>query len=179
MGISICKFQLKGWLKQEPKVVRRLDKDRIEYVSTIVKISIPKVTPSKNGICQLGGYHVISVAVHGCAAEQIAREMADPNLRWHCKDLVEITGYLVPVPHKSSRRKNSLGRQLTSAYHLRTNNPQNIINYSACERKRTKAKQRAERPTAPQWTTIAPGRKDPSDKLPLGKAIEIDYYDFQ
>ena len=122
MGISICKFQLKGWLKQEPKVVHRLDKDRIEYVSTIVKISIPKVTPSKNGICQLGGYHVISVAVHGCAAEQIEKDMADPNLRWHCKDLVEITGYLVSVPHRSSRRKNSLGRQLTSAYRLRTNN---------------------------------------------------------
>ena len=153
MGISICKFQLKGWLKQEPKVVRRLDKDGIEYVSAVVRISIPKVTPSKNGICQLGGYHVISVAVHGCAAEQIEKDMADPNLRWHCKD--------------------------TSAYHLRTNNPQNIINYSACERKRTKAKQRAERPAVPQWTTIAPGRKDPSDKLPLGKAIEIDYYDFQ
>ena len=179
MGISTCSFCVRGWLSCEPKVTRRLDKHRIEHISTVVKISIPRVAPDRNGVCRLDGYDTVSVAIHGAAAEQIEKDMADGRLRWHRRDLVEITGFLSPVPERLTRGKDSLGRELTQAYRLQTNNPRHVTNYSAYERGRVKKGKNAEEPSTPDCSTIAPGRVDPDDRRPpLGKALDVDYRDF-
>ena len=179
MGISTCSFCVRGWLRCEPKVIRRLDKYRIEHVSAVVKISIPRVSPDKNGVCRLDGYDTISVAVHGDAAEKIEKDMQDTSSRWRRRDIVEITGFLSPVPERLTRGKDSLGRELTQAYRLQTNNPRNVTNYSAYERGRSMKGKNAEEPSIPDCSSIAPGRVDPDDRRPpLGKALEIDYRDF-
>ena len=178
MRISICQFHLKGWLVSKPRVLHRLDKYGIEYVSTVVRLSIPRVKPDKNCVFRRCGYNVVSVAVHGSAAEQIERDAADPARRWHRGDLVEIKGYLVPVSRSAPRGRDFLGRPLTPAYRLRTNNSQNIINYSAHERRRKKPKEKADGVNNLAWATIAPGRRASSCKTSIGKAIEVEYHDF-
>lgn len=178
MEISICKFCVRGWLRREPKVIHRLDKDGIEYVSVAVSISIPRVKPDKNCVFKRCGYNAVSVAVHGTAAEQIERDAADPARRWRRGDLVEIKGYLVPVSRRAPRGRDFLGRRLTPAYRLRTNNSQNIINYSAHERRRRKPKEKTGGSNNLKCTTIAPGRGASSGKTSIGKAIEVDYHDF-
>lgn len=178
MEISICKFCVRGWLRREPKVIHRLDKDGIEYVSVAVSISIPRVKPDKNCVFKRCGYNAVSVAVHGTAAEQIERDAADPARRWRRGDLVEIKGCLVPVSRRAPRGRDFLGRRLTPAYRLRTNNSQNIINYSAHERRRRKPKEKTGGSNNLKCTTIAPGRGASSGKTSIGKAIEVDYHDF-
>jgi len=179
LGISTCNFLVRGWLVSDPKVIRRVDKYRIEHVSTVVKISIPRISPDKNGVCRLDGYDTVSVAIHGNAAEKIEKDMADGRSRWRRRDLVEITGFLVAVPERLTRGRDALGRELTQAYRLQTNNSQNITNYSAYERGRTKKDKNAEESSTPDCSTIAPGRVDPDDsRPPLGKALEVDYRDF-
>ena len=178
MGMSICKFHVKGWLSSEPKVVHLLDKDGIEYVSVVIRISIPRIKPDKECTFKQHGYNIISVSVHGSAAEQIEKEAADPSLRWRRGDLVEIRGYLVPTFRRATRGRDFLGRRLTPAYRIRTNNPQNIINYSGHERKRTQHKENPGGISNCKFTTISPGRSALSRKTPLGKAIEVDYHDF-
>lgn len=178
MDISICKFHVRGWLKSEPHVTHPMDKDRVSYSSAVVKLAVPRVTYGKSGICMLGGYHIISVAVRGVAAEKIERDGRDADLRWRRGDLVEIRGYLVPIFRRATRGRDFLGRRLTPAYRIRTNNPQNIINYSGHERKRTKHKENSGGISNCKFTTISPGRKALSGKTPLGKAIEVDYHDF-
>lgn len=179
MGISTCNFFVRGWLSCEPKVIRRIDKYRIEHVSTVVRISIPRISPDKYGVCRLDGYDTISVAVHGTAAEKIEKDMADGRLRWRRRDLVEITGFLVAVPERLTRGKDELGRELTQAYRLQINNAPNVINYSAYERGRAKENKNAEAPSTPDCSTIAPGCVDPDDRRPpFGKALDVDYRDF-
>lgn len=178
MEISICKFHVRGWLRREPKVIHRLDKDGIEYVSAVVRISIPRVKPDKNCIFKRCGYDVVSVAVHGTAAEQIERDAEDAARRWRRGDLVEIKGCLVPVSRRAPRGRDFLGRRLTQSYRLRTNNSQNIINYSAHERRRRKTKGKTGGSNNLKCTTIAPGRRASSGKTSIGQAIEVDYYDF-
>ena len=77
MRMSICKFHVKGWLSSEPKVVHLLDKDGIEYMSAVVRISIPRIRPDKECTFKQRGYNIISVSVHGSAAEQIEKDAAD------------------------------------------------------------------------------------------------------
>lgn len=178
MEISICKFCVRGRLASEPKVIHRLDKDGIEYVSAIVRISIPRVQPDKSCVFKRCGYNVVSIAVHGTAAEQIERDAADPARRWRRGDLVEIKGYLVPASRRAPRGRDFLGRRLTPAYRLRTNNSQNIINYSAHERRRMTPKEKTDGINNLKCTTIAPGRGASSCKTSIGKAIEVDYHDF-
>lgn len=178
MRISICRFQVRGWLRREPKVIHWLDKDGIAYVSAVVKISIPRVQSNENCVFKRCGYDVVSVAVHGTAAEQIERDAADPARRWRRGDLVEIKGYLVPASRRAPRGRDFLGRRLTPAYRIRTNNSQNIINYSAHERRRKKAKGKTGGIQNLKFTTIAPGRRASSGKTSIGKAIEVDYHDF-
>ena len=178
MEISICKFCVRGRLASEPKVIHRLDKDGIEYVSAIVRISIPRVQPDKSCVFKRCGYNVVSIAVHGTAAEQIERDAADPARRWRRWNLVEIKGYLVPVSRRAPRGRDFLGRRLTPAYRLRTNNSQNIINYSAHERRRMTPKEKTDGINNLKCTTIAPGRGASSCKTSIGKAIEVDYHDF-
>lgn len=178
MEISICKFQVRGWLASEPKVIHRLDKDGVEYVSAVVRISIPRVKPDENCVFKRCGYDVVSVAVHGTAAEQIERDAADPARRWRRGDLVEIKGYLVPASRRAPRGRDFLGRRLTQSYRLRTNNSQNIINDSAHERRRRKTKGKTGGSNNLKCTTIAPGRRASSGKTSIGQAIEVDYYDF-
>lgn len=177
MDISICKFHLRGWLCNEPQVTHPMDKDRVSYSSAVVKLAVPRVTYGKNGICMLGGYHIISIAVRGVAAEKIEEDGRDADLRWRRRDLVEITGYLVPAMRKTPKGKDELGRPLTPSYRLRTNNVQNIINYSAYERRRKRLKENASGSSSLQFTTIAPGRREPGE-IPLAKALEMDYHDF-
>ena len=178
MRISICRFQVRGWLASEPKVIHRLDKDGIEYVSAVVRISIPRVKPDKNCIFKRCGYDAVSVAVHGTAAEQIERDAADPARRWRRGDLVEIKGYLVPASKRAPRGRDFLGRRLTQSYRLRTNNSQNMINYSAHERRRMTPKEKTDGINNLKCTTIAPGRGASSGKTSIGQAIEVDYHDF-
>ena len=178
MEISICKFHVRGWLRREPKVIHRLDKDGIEYVSAVVRISIPRVKPDKNCIFKRCGYDVVSVAVHGTAAEQIERDAEDAARRWRRGDLVEIKGCLVPVSRRAPRGRDFLCRRLTQSYRLRTNNYQNIINYIAHERRRRKTKGKTGGSNNLKCTTIAPGRRASSGKTSIGQAIEVDYYDF-
>lgn len=178
MRISICRFQVRGWLASEPKVIHRLDKDGIEYVSTVIRLLISRVQPDKNCVFRRCGYNAVSVAVHGTAAEQIERDAADPARRWRRGDLVEIKGYLVPVSRRAPRGRDFLGRRLTPAYRLRTNNSQNIINYSAHERRRMTPKEKAGGSNNLKCTTIAPGRGASSGKTSIGQAIEVDYHDF-
>ena len=64
MEISICKFHLRGRLASVTKVIHRLDKDGIEYVFAVAKLSIPQVKPDENGIFRRCGYNAVSVAVH-------------------------------------------------------------------------------------------------------------------
>ena len=178
MEISICKFCVRGRLASEPKVIRRLDKYGVEYVSAVVSISIPRVKPDKNCIFKRCGYNAVSVSVHGTAAEQIERDAADAARRWRRGDLVEIKGYLVPASRRAPRGRDFLGRRLTPAYRLRTNNSQNIINYSVHERRRRKTKGKTGGSNNLKCTTIAPGRRASSGKTSIGQAIEVDYYDF-
>lgn len=178
MEISICKFHVRGWLASEPKVIHRLDKYGVEYVSAVVRISIPRVKPDKNCVFKRCGYNAVSVAVHGTAAEQIERDAADAARRWRRGDLVEIKGYLVPASRRAPRCRDVLGRRLTPAYRLRTNNSQNIINYSAHERRRRKAKGKTGGIQNLKFATIAPGRGASGGKTSIGKAIEVDYHDF-
>lgn len=178
MEISICKFHVRGWLRREPKVIHRLDKDGIEYVSAVVRISIPRVKPDENCVFKRCGYNVVSVAMHGTAAEQIERDAADIARRWRRGDLVEIKGYLVPASRRAPRGRDFLGRRLTPAYRIRTNNSQNIINYSAHERRRRKTKGKTGGSNNLKCTTIAPGCKASSNKTSIGKALEVDYHDF-
>lgn len=178
MRISICKFQVRGRLTSEPIVIHRLDKNDIEYVSAVVRISIPRVKPDKNCVFKRCGYNVVSVAVHGSAAEQIERDAADLARRWRRGDLVEIKGYLVPVSHSAPRGRDFLGRRLTPAYRLRTNNSQNIINYSAHERRRKTPKEKVDGINNLAWATIAPGRGASSSRTSIGKALEVEYHDF-
>lgn len=178
MGMSICKFHVKGWLSSEPKGVHLLDKDGIKYVSVVVRISIPRIKPDKECTFKQHGYNIISVSVHGSAPEQIEKEAADPSLHWRREDLVEIRGYIVPVSRSAPRGRDFLGRRLTQSYHLRTNNSQNIINYSAHERRRTKPKEKTNGINNLKCTTIVPGRRASSGKTSIGKAIEVDYHDF-
>lgn len=178
MRISICRFQVRGWLRREPKVIRRLDKDGIEYMSAVVRISIPRVQPDKNCVFNRCGYDVVSVAVHGTAAEQIERDAADSARRWRRGDLVEIKGCLVPVSKRAPRGRDFLSRRLTPAYRIRTNNSQNIINYSAHERRRRTPKEKAGGSNNLKCTTIAPGRGASSGKTSISQAIEVDYHDF-
>ena len=178
MGISICKFCVRGRLASAPKVIHQLDKDGVEYVSATVRISIPRVKLDENGISKRCGYNVVSVAVHGSAAEQIERDAADLARRWRRGDLVEIKGYLVPVSKRAPRGRDFLGRRLTQSYRLRTNNSQNIINYSAHERRRRKTKGKTGGSNNLKCTTIAPGRGASGGKTSIGKAIEVDYHDF-
>lgn len=178
MEISICKFHVRGRLASEPKVIHRLDKDGVEYVSAVVRISIPRVKPDENCVFKRCGYNAVSVSVHGTAAEQIERDAADPARRWRRGDLVEIKGYLVPVSKRAPRGRDFLGRQLTPAYRIRTNNSQNIINYSAHERRRKKPKEKTGGIQNLKCTTIAPGCGASSGKTSIGKALEVDYHDF-
>lgn len=178
MEISICKFQVRGWLRREPKVIHRLDKDGIEYVSTVIRLLISRVQPDKSCVFRWCGYNVVSIAVHGTAAEQIERDAANPARRWRRGDLVEIKGYLVPVSKRALRGRDFLGRRLTQSYRLRTNNSQNIINYSAHERRRRKTKGKTGGSNNLKCTTIAPGRGASGGKTSIGKAIEVDYHDF-
>ena len=178
MEISICKFCVRGRLASEPKVIHRLDKDGIEYVSTVIRLLISRVQPDKSCVFRWCGYNVVSIAVHGTAAEQIERDAANPARRWRRGDLVEIKGYLVPVSKRAPRGRDFLGRRLTQSYRLRTNNSQNIINYSAHERRRRKTKGKTGGSNNLKCTTIAPGRRASSGKTSIGQAIEVDYYDF-
>ena len=178
MEISICRFQVRGRLRREPKVIRRLDKYGVEYVSAVVRISIPRVKPDENCIFKRCGYDAVSVSVHGTAAEQIERDAADLARRWRRGDLVEIKGYLVPVSKRAPRGRDFLGRRLTQSYRLRTNNSQNIINYCAHERRRRKTKGKTGGSNNLKCTTIAPGRGASGGKTSIGKAIEVDYHDF-
>lgn len=178
MEISICKFHVRGRLASEPKIIHRLDKYGIEYVSATVRISIPRVKPNENCVFRRCGYNVVGVSVHGSVAEQIERDAADLSRRWRRGDLVEIKGYLVPASRRAPRGRDFLGRRLTPAYRLRTNNSQNIINYSAHERRREKPKEKEAGINNIAWATIAPGRKASSGKTSIGKAIEVDYHDF-
>ena len=180
MEISICKFHVRGWLASEPKVIHRLDKDGIEYVSAVVRISIPRVKPDENCVFKRCGYNAVSVSVHGTAAEQIERDAAVPPRRWRRGDLVEIKGYLVPASRRAPRGRDFLGRRLTPAYRLRTNNSQNIINYSAHGRRRRTPREKEKTGGIQnlKFTTIAPGRGASSSKTSIGKAIEADYHDF-
>ena len=178
MEISICKFQVRGWLRREPKVIHRLDKDGIEYVSTVIRLLISRVQPDKSCVFKRCGYNVVSIAVHGTAAEQIERDAADPARRWRRGDLVEIKGYLVPASRRAPRGRDFLGRRLTQSYRLRTNNSQNIINYSAHERRRRKTKGKTDGSNNLKCTPIAPGRGASSGKTSIGKAIEVYYHDF-
>ena len=178
MGISICKFCVRGRLASEPKVVHRLDKDGIEYVSAVVRISIPRVKPDENCVFKRCGYNAVNIAVHGTAAEQIERDAAEAARRWRRGDLVEIKGCLVPISRRAPRGRDFLGRQLTPAYRLRTNNSQNIINYSAHDRRRRRPKGTTGGIHNLKFTTIAPGRGASSGKTSIGKAIEVDYHDF-
>ena len=178
MRISICRFQVRGWLASEPKVIHRLDKDGIEYVSAVVRISIPRVKPDKNCIFKRCGYDAVSVAMHGTAAEQIERDAADIARRWRRGDLVEIKSYLVPASRRAPRGRDFLGRRPTQSYRPRTNNSQNIINYSAHERRRMTPKEKTDGINNLKCTTIAPGRGASSCKTSIGKAIEADYHDF-
>lgn len=177
MDISICKFHVRGWLCNEPQVTHPIDKDRVSYSSAVVKISVPRVIYGKSGICMLGGYHIISIAVRGVAAEKIERDRRDADLRWRRRDLIEITGYLVPAGRKTPKGKDELGRPLTPSYCLRTNNVQNVINYSAYDRRRKRLQENAADPAPLQCTTIVPGRREPGE-IPLAKALEMDYHDF-
>lgn len=177
MDVSICKFHLRGWLESEPHVTHPIDKDRVSYSSAVVKLVVPRVTYGKNGLCMLGGYHIISIAVRGVAADKIEKDGRNADLRWRRRDLIEITGYLVPTGRRTPKGKDELGRPLTPSYRLQTNNVQNIINYSAYERRRRRLKECAAAPANLQFTTIAPGRREPGE-IPLAKALEMDYHDF-
>lgn len=178
MEISICKFQVRGWLRREPKVIHRLDKDGIEYVSTVIRLLISRVQPDKSCVFRWCGYNVVSIAVHGTAAEQIERDAANPARRWRRGDLVEIKGYLVPISRRAPSGRDFLDRRLTPAYRLRTNNSQNIINYSAHERRGKKPKEKTAGIHNLKCATIAPGRRASNGKTSIGKAIEVDYHDF-
>ena len=177
MNISICKFYVRGWLECEPQVTHPVDKDRVSYSSAVVQISVPRVIYGKNGMCMLGGYHTICIAVRGVAAEKIERDGRDADLKWRRRDLIEISGYLVPAGWRTPKGKDELGRPLTPSYRLQTNNVQNIVNYSAYERRRRRLKECAAAPANLQFTTIAPGRREPGE-IPLAKALDMDYHDF-
>lgn len=138
MHVSVCKFQIRGRLLSLPKVIRIVDKHRIEYLSAIVNISVPRVVCNRYGICESVGSDVISIAAQGRAVAKIETESASSDQAWRRGDLIEVTGYIV-ADSGTAGAKDSFGRPLPPSYRLQTNNPAHIVNYSAYERMHKKA----------------------------------------
>ena len=177
MHVSVCKFQIRGRLLSLPKVIRKVDKHRIEYLSAIVSISVPRVVCNRYGICESVGSDVISIAAQGRAAAKIETEAVSSDQAWRRGDLIEVTGYIV-ADSCTAGTKDSFGRPLPPSYRLQTNNPANIVNYSAYERMHKKAKRDDNKLGNTKITTITHGRRNRTDRIPLHKAVELNFYDF-